>query len=344
MWPARSSTSCTSDRRCSYLVDQPLFISKLYKGYASAPTDRCRSQPANPFVSADVKDNPYPYNPSQGGVAAQEPRLEGGSRGHQYLRLTWHGGQPVRSRDPGRGETGPQPSLRQRHRRHRPDHDGREVVVVQRRHQCLPVHRGLRHRARQAIPCSGTSCSWQMANWGAGWIFSPDGYPTGESIFQTGAGSNSGSYSDPTNDANITGHQPTQAPLTQYENYLAKQLPVVFEPNYSSSLTEIGEGTDRHDAPEPVLVHQPGELALHRLSGATSRRPTIVATRTSTEYPAPGAFRGRGRSVPMGSVSGDRTRLRNDDRLHHPATGTGRHRRSGCHSPDVPPGPPDPRR
>ena len=42
-----------------------------------------------------------------------------------------------------------------------------------------------------------------MENWGAGWIFAPDYYPSGEAIFQTGAGSNSGDYSDPTNDANI---------------------------------------------------------------------------------------------------------------------------------------------
>ena len=45
-----------------------------------------------------------------------------------------------------------------------------------------------------AVPCSGSSCTWQMANWGAGWLFAPDFYPTGEEIFQTGAEGNSGSY------------------------------------------------------------------------------------------------------------------------------------------------------
>ena len=86
------------------------------------------------------------------------------------------------------------------------------------------------------------SCSWQLENWGAGWIFAPDYYPTGESIFQTGAGSNSGSYSDPTNDANILATNVTQVPLTQYENYLAQQLPGVWQPNEVTSLTEIQKG------------------------------------------------------------------------------------------------------
>ena len=53
-----------------------------------------------------------------------------------------------------------------------------------------------------ATACTpGPSCTWELENWGAGWIYAPDYYPTGEEIFSTGAGSNSGSYSDPTNDA-----------------------------------------------------------------------------------------------------------------------------------------------
>ena len=85
-------------------------------------------------------------------------------------------------------------------------------------------------------PCP-SGCSWELENWGAGWIFSPDYYPTGEELFQTGAGSNSGSYSDPTNDANIVATNTTQAPLTPYENYLAQQLPVVFQPNAGNPIT-----------------------------------------------------------------------------------------------------------
>jgi peptide/nickel transport system substrate-binding protein len=81
-----------------------------------------------------------------------------------------------------------------------------------------------------AQPCSGSGCTWEFANWGGGWIFAPDYYPTGEPLFQTGAGSNSGSYSDPKADKLIKATDFTKAPLAQYENYLSAQMPVVWQP------------------------------------------------------------------------------------------------------------------
>jgi len=93
-----------------------------------------------------------------------------------------------------------------------------------------------------AVACTGgSSCSWELENWGGGWIFAPDYYPTGEEIFQTGAGSNSGSYSSTTNDANIKATNTENISLTTYENYLAQQLPVVNQPN-AVGATEIHKG------------------------------------------------------------------------------------------------------
>jgi peptide/nickel transport system substrate-binding protein len=92
-----------------------------------------------------------------------------------------------------------------------------------------------------AAPCKkGPSCTWELANWGGGWIFAPDYLPTGEEIFATGAGSNSGNYNDPTNNNLI--HQTNISSSTtifdNWENYLAKQLPVVFTP-ISETTAEI---------------------------------------------------------------------------------------------------------
>jgi peptide/nickel transport system substrate-binding protein len=89
-----------------------------------------------------------------------------------------------------------------------------------------------------ATPCP-KGCSWELENWGAGWIFSPDYYPSGEEIFQTGAGSNSGDYSNLQNDKNIIATNKQQVSLTKYENFLANQLPVVFQPNYANPMNEI---------------------------------------------------------------------------------------------------------
>jgi peptide/nickel transport system substrate-binding protein len=84
-----------------------------------------------------------------------------------------------------------------------------------------------------ATPCT----KWDLADWGGGWVFSPDFFPTGEELFETGASANAGDYINSTNNANIlaTNVASTQSSeitsLFKYENYLAKQLPVVWMPN-----------------------------------------------------------------------------------------------------------------
>jgi peptide/nickel transport system substrate-binding protein len=70
-----------------------------------------------------------------------------------------------------------------------------------------------------------------MENWGGGWIFAPDYYPSGEDLFQTGASSNAGTYSVPKADSLIKATTQGNADLSAYQNYLAQQLPVVWQPN-----------------------------------------------------------------------------------------------------------------
>jgi peptide/nickel transport system substrate-binding protein len=92
-----------------------------------------------------------------------------------------------------------------------------------------------------AVPCSGgSSCSWEGANWGGGWIFAPDYYPSGEDLFQTGASSNSGSYSDKRMDTLIKGTTVGNSDLSAYGVYGAKQLPVVWQP-ITIGATEINK-------------------------------------------------------------------------------------------------------
>jgi peptide/nickel transport system substrate-binding protein len=99
-----------------------------------------------------------------------------------------------------------------------------------------------------ATPCPSatvakSACTWEMANWGGGWEYSPDYLPTGEEIFATGAGSNSGSYNDATNNSLIrltnTSSNPTY--FTQFENYLQKELPVIWQPEPAYQLVEISK-------------------------------------------------------------------------------------------------------
>ncbi len=88
------------------------------------------------------------------------------------------------------------------------------------------------------------SCAWDMANWGGGWTFVPDYYPTGETLFLTGSGANSAGYSDPQNDAliNQTLTSSSMQPLYTWQDYLSQQLPVIWQPNGAYQLTEVADG------------------------------------------------------------------------------------------------------
>jgi peptide/nickel transport system substrate-binding protein len=84
-------------------------------------------------------------------------------------------------------------------------------------------------------------CNWDMGNWGFGWSFSPDYLPTGDELFMCGAVANSGGYCDKTNDAMI--EQTLTSPNLQYmyswQDYLAPQLPVEYQPNAAYTLSEV---------------------------------------------------------------------------------------------------------
>ena len=88
---------------------------------------------------------------------------------------------------------------------------------------------------------AGTSCNWDMANWGGGWSFSPDYYPSGETLFTSGSGVNSGGYTNAQNDSLITQTLTTNslAPLYSWQNYVTSQLPFIWQPNAAYELSEV---------------------------------------------------------------------------------------------------------
>lgn len=86
-----------------------------------------------------------------------------------------------------------------------------------------------------------TSCDWDASDWGGGWTFMPDYYPTGETLFQSGSGANSGGYTDSRNDALISATLTTNSvtPLYDWQDYLSRQVPVIWQPSGAYQLTEI---------------------------------------------------------------------------------------------------------
>jgi peptide/nickel transport system substrate-binding protein len=86
----------------------------------------------------------------------------------------------------------------------------------------------------ETTPCKpGPKCTWDILNFG-GWNFNGPGFePTGEPLFQTGASSNSGSYTDPNEDKliNQTHTSSAMSVFQQYATYTAQQLPFMWMPN-----------------------------------------------------------------------------------------------------------------
>lgn len=79
--------------------------------------------------------------------------------------------------------------------------------------------------------CSSPKSVYELCSWGAGWIYAPDYYPSGETLFGTTGGFNPGGYSDPKMDSLIKATTSGGANLTQYAQYAAQQLPVLYQPN-----------------------------------------------------------------------------------------------------------------
>jgi peptide/nickel transport system substrate-binding protein len=99
-------------------------------------------------------------------------------------------------------------------------------------------------------------CPWELADFG-GWLFSPGYYPTGEALFATGAPYNVGGYSDPANDTRVQATLTGAGGLGSYRSYLASQLPVLYQPELASRLTEIRDGLSGVTPQSAVLALTP---------------------------------------------------------------------------------------
>ncbi|MFK0170408.1 peptide ABC transporter substrate-binding protein [Streptomyces sp. NPDC090306] len=106
----------------------------------------------------------------------------------------------------------------------------------------------------QASQCKSgdADCKWQLSFFGTAgsWYF--PAYPTGDSLFSTGGGSNFGSYSNSSVDKLIsaTTTSSSSEAMQKYSAALAKDLPVVWlpEPDYQVSVIKNGLGGFAQDS------------------------------------------------------------------------------------------------
>lgn len=79
--------------------------------------------------------------------------------------------------------------------------------------------------------CAAKSAAWSVCDWGAGWLYAPDYYPSGEWGFVPGASFNIGDYNNPKMTAIIKTTTYGTANLTEYARYFEQQAAELFQPN-----------------------------------------------------------------------------------------------------------------
>ncbi len=86
-----------------------------------------------------------------------------------------------------------------------------------------------------------SSCNWDLANWGGGWVYVPDYYPTGEELFMCGVPANSGGYCNKQNDSLINATLTTSSnqPMFTWQDFVTPQVPMEWQPNGAYELTEV---------------------------------------------------------------------------------------------------------
>ncbi|MHB1583437.1 MAG: ABC transporter substrate-binding protein [Acidimicrobiales bacterium] len=223
-----------------YLVDQPLYINRVAHGYGVPTYGPVPVTPPNSFASSFEKSNPYPYNPGKAKTLLKDHGwkvvpggtdtcVKPGSGANECGAGIPAGAKLAFTLQYATGATITTNTM-----------NAEKSSWAQAGINMNLTTASFNTVIGNAVPCP-SGCSWELENWGAGWIYAPDYYPSGEELFATGAGSNSGNYSDPTADQLIKATNVSNTPLTSYENYLAKQLPVIWQPNYANPMVEISK-------------------------------------------------------------------------------------------------------
>ncbi len=244
-----------------HLLDQGSFIRHLYHGYAVPTYGPVPVQPSNPFVSPAERHNPYPYSIH----AARKLLTSHGWRvapGRAATCVSPGSGPGHCGAGVSKGTTlvlhlqfaSGNPPLQQEVEAFKSS-AGQAGIVIDL--SSAPANTVI---ANQAI-CkpSQPSCSWEIQNYGAGWVYSPDYLPTGGELYATGAGANKGSYSSRTADRLIAATHTSSrlSALYAYENYISRQLPALWQPQADYQITAVKSGLEGVVPQNPYAFLEP---------------------------------------------------------------------------------------
>ena len=238
----------------AYLINQEAVISGPLRGYGTVTVGPVPSNPATYLSAQGKKGDPFPYDPGKakqllsshgwkivpnGTSTCTNPSLCGaGVKQGQGLSFTlpyatgtnWQAAEMTQLKS-NASAVGIQLSLQPK--------PFNQVTAIA-GGGCVATH---------------ASCAWDFANWGAGWIFAPDYYPSGETLFQSGSAANSSGYTNSQNDNLIqqTLTSSSLTPLYNWQDFLQTQLPEMWQPNGVYLLEEYASNLHGFTPQAPTL-------------------------------------------------------------------------------------------
>ncbi|MGH7642394.1 MAG: ABC transporter substrate-binding protein [Candidatus Dormibacteria bacterium] len=221
------------------LVDQPSYVKNIYKGFAKPTYGPVPTTVSNAFVSPQARNNPYPYSVGaakhllsahgwevrpNGTSTCVDPgsgarKCGGGiSRGSQLaFKLIFATGSVATADEMAAFRSSASQA-------------GIDLTIVQQPFSTVTT------TIYGCDASTGAGCNWEMGA-DSGWEYYA--YPSGEQLFKTGGSGNSGGYSDPTADSliNATLTQSGLGPMFKYEDFIAKNVPVIYLPTPAYQIT-----------------------------------------------------------------------------------------------------------
>ena len=236
------------------LIDEPSYLQGPLKGYGNTNYGPVPVKPSNPFSDSYETQGPWPYSPSTAVSLLKSHGWTVKPNGVSVCASPGTGATQC-----GKGITaGEQLSFNLVYA------SGNEVVsqemqAMKSAFSLAGIQVSLSAEPFDTIislvtPCtpSQSGCSWQMLNYGGGWTYGVDPYPTGDQLFETGSGSNSSNYSDPEANKLVNATVHSTANLQAYEDYIAKQVPVLWMPQPDYQISEVSNKLQGTNPQSPI--------------------------------------------------------------------------------------------
>jgi peptide/nickel transport system substrate-binding protein len=223
------------------LINQASYISSFLQGHGNPTYGPVPLVPASQFVSSAEKSNPYPYDPTEA-VSVLKAHGWKINKGGTDVCIR-PGSGPAQC---GKGITAGTKLAFSLEYSTGVQAVTEEVAALQSSFSQAGIQLSLKSSSYDTvisddIPCAGKSSCWQLNYYGQGWYFTPSyNDPDGSAIFNSKGVSNSGAYDDPHADQ-LMSKLPSGGitALYAYEDYLAKQLPMLWLPQLDEQISAV---------------------------------------------------------------------------------------------------------